>query len=131
MAVLELKSVGCFLDTETGDTFPCLVDGKPVGWAIARDLDGVTVHLLDIIVDEWFDMLSNEERTLCEAWISGFKAGRVMPCQHLDYALTLDGGKCNDCGIDLHESPENPHLACGECGGDPVCECAPGQCPED
>jgi hypothetical protein len=31
----------------------------------------------------------------------------------------------------LHECPENPHLGCGECGGDPVCECAPGQCPED
>jgi hypothetical protein len=99
MAILELKSVGCFLDTETGDTFPCLVNGEP------DKSDGVTVHLLDIIVDEWFDMLSNEERTLCEAWISGFKDGRMTPCQHLDYASTLDGGKCNDCGIDLHECP--------------------------
>jgi len=26
-----------------------------------------------------------------------------MPCQHLDYASTLDGGRCNDCGIELVE----------------------------
>ncbi len=30
-----------------------------------------------------------------------------------------------------HECPENPHLGCDECGGDPVCNCAPGDCPED
>ena len=30
-----------------------------------------------------------------------------------------------------HECPENTHLGCGECGGKPVCECAPGDCPED
>ena len=30
-----------------------------------------------------------------------------------------------------HSCPENPHVGCTECGGNPVCECAPGQCPED
>jgi len=27
--------------------------------------------------------------------------GSDQSCQHLDYADTLDGGKCNDCGIEL------------------------------
>jgi len=26
------------------------------------------------------------------------KENDELPCRHLDYALTLDGGKCNDCG---------------------------------
>ena len=29
------------------------------------------------------------------------KENDELPCRHLDYALTLDGGKCNDCGIEL------------------------------
>ena len=30
-----------------------------------------------------------------------------------------------------HECPDNPHEGCGVCGGDPVCECNPGQCPSE
>lgn len=30
-----------------------------------------------------------------------------------------------------HECPESPHELCGECSGDPVCGCPPGECPED
>jgi hypothetical protein len=29
-----------------------------------------------------------------------------------------------------HACPANPHCGGDECGGDPVCECAPGECPE-
>ena len=28
------------------------------------------------------------------------------PCKHIDYASTLDGGRCNDCGIDLMSEEE-------------------------
>ena len=43
-----------------------------------------------------------------------------MPCQHLDYALTLDGGKCNDCGIEL---------VCDDgTSASTECECALGRC---
>jgi hypothetical protein len=34
-------------------------------------------------------------------------------------------------GEPAHECPDNEHLGCGECGGDPVCECEPGECPEE
>ena len=29
-----------------------------------------------------------------------------LPCKHIDYASTLDGGRCNDCGIDLMSEEE-------------------------
>ena len=50
--LIELESVGSFIDKESGITYPALINGKP-------DLEG-EVHLLDCD-SEWFSFLSEDD----------------------------------------------------------------------
>ena len=54
MNLQELNSVGCFIDTETLNTYPMLQDGT------CDMSDGTKVHL-DDTDDEWFDSLSDDD----------------------------------------------------------------------
>jgi hypothetical protein len=60
--MVELKSVGTVLDTETKMTYPMLRDG---GCLID---DGVSVHLSEC-ESEWFEHLSEEDMELLDKYI--------------------------------------------------------------
>ena len=55
--LIELESVGSFIDKESGITYPALINGKP-------DLEG-EVHLLDCD-SEWFSFLSEDDRAIVD-----------------------------------------------------------------
>ena len=64
---------------------------------------------LDMIVscedDALREAMEEESMALTDSgrlfWFEVTSSIKRYYCQHIDYALTLDGGKCNDCGMDL------------------------------
>ena len=79
MNLTELKNVGCFLDVETGYTYPMLESGK-------ADLNiDVRVHLYDCS-NEWFD-------NLCSKHLECFRGCKCSDKRSVLGVLTLDERK--------------------------------------
>ena len=59
--IVELTSVGTWLDTENGNTYPVSVDEDGNSWGDITDDNAI--HL-DDCCDEWFDSLSPEDEAI-------------------------------------------------------------------